>query len=153
MPLSTQVIWLVLLGMPVACVSWTWTHEAINQELRDFLVKKSERSHALLTRKMCYALTCDYCFSHYVTILVLLLTGFKMLSESFTGYIVAWLSIVWVANLYLTMMAILRTRLKFLRQACEAREQSEADGRECAAHGAINHPHADTVRASARSTL
>jgi len=144
MPLWSQIVWLFLLAIPVACVSWTWTQEEITREIRELLLAKCESSMSILMRKVCYALTCEYCFSHYVTALVLYLTGFKLLREDFTGYLLSGFSIVWIANIYMTYMAIHRTRLKLMRQTASRNEEesgstvSKGNGTSGSARGAIS---------------
>ncbi len=66
----------------------------------------------MLTRKFFYALTCEYCFSHYVTILFLILTDFKLLMTNWVGYVIAGFAVVWIANVYMSLYAFLRTDLK-----------------------------------------
>ena len=54
---------------------------------------------------MFYIFTCEYCFSHYVTILFLLLTNFRLLYDDWRGYVVSGFSLVWVANHYMSSSA------------------------------------------------
>jgi hypothetical protein len=64
MPLSQQVIWLFVLALPVASISWTVTHEEVLREPRQVCTRKSETSRSLICRKFFYLFTCEYCFSH-----------------------------------------------------------------------------------------
>src|SRR5947209_1318967 len=68
MSLAAQTAWLFLLAVPVACVSWTITHEEVFREPREFCRRESEQAHNFLRRKCFYAFTCEYCLSHYVAI-------------------------------------------------------------------------------------
>ena len=54
-------------------------------------------------------LTCEYCFSHYVTIVVLVITKFYLLYADWRGYIIAGFSIVWIANIYMSLFYLLAT--------------------------------------------
>ena len=72
-------IWIIILSLVVASIAWTVTQEKIFEEPRNFAKRKSEESRSLLVRKFCYVWTCEYCFSHWVTLLVLLMTGFQVL--------------------------------------------------------------------------
>jgi hypothetical protein len=109
---GTQILWLALLAIPIACIAWTVTHEEVFRELREFCVGKSERCKGLLGRKFFYLFTCEYCFSHYVTIGFLVLTDFKMLLHDWRGYIIAGFALVFVANFYMSLFALLRQAIK-----------------------------------------
>jgi hypothetical protein len=100
----TQLMWLFVLAMPVACISWTLTREEITREVREYLVmERSNPENGILTRKVCYLLTCHYCFSHYVTLFFLIVTRFKLLRDGWRGYLIAFFSVVWVANFYMVI--------------------------------------------------
>lgn len=108
----TQLQWLFILAIPVACISWTVTHEEVFREPREYCVKWSKKGKSLLTRKFFYLFTCEYCFSHYITIAVLILTGFKMLYPDWRGYIISGFSLVWIANMYMAIFSLLRFGIK-----------------------------------------
>jgi hypothetical protein len=112
MSLGEQVAHLFLLAIPIACIAWTVTHEEVFRESREYCVDKSKNCRTLLQRKFFYLFTCEYCFSHYVTILFLFITGFQMLYTGWKGYLIAGFSLVWVANLYMSLFGILRVGLK-----------------------------------------
>jgi len=75
-------------------------------------MKRSKESKFIVTRKFFYLFTCEYCFSHYVTILFLILTNFKLLMDNWVGYIIAGFALVWIANVYMSLYNFLRTDLK-----------------------------------------
>ncbi|GAB3936731.1 hypothetical protein [Mucilaginibacter myungsuensis] len=108
MALTTQIIWLFLLAIPIACVAWTVTHEEVFREPREYCAKRCHQGKTIIERKFFYLFTCEYCFSHYVTILFLALTGFKLLLDDWRGYIIAGFSLVWVANMYMSLYGLLR---------------------------------------------
>jgi hypothetical protein len=112
MSLSHQFAALFLLAMPVACVSWTITHEEVFRELRDFFKDQAERCKPLLVRKFFYLLTCEYCFSHYVAAFFLVVTRFTLLYQGWRGYMVSWFALVWVANIYMSAFNRLRLEIK-----------------------------------------
>lgn len=112
MDLSHQIAYLFLMALPVACVAWTVTHEEIFREPRDYCVEKSKSSRTLFQRKLFYLFTCEYCFSHYVTLFLLLATHFKMLFDGWQGYLISFFSIVWIANVYMGLFGFLRQSLK-----------------------------------------
>ncbi len=110
MPL--QFIWLFVLPIPVACIAWTVTHEEVFREPREFCKRKSEGCKNLLQQKFFYLFTCEYCFSHYVTLAFILLTGYKLLLDDWRGYVIAAFSLVWIANIYMSIFALLRQNIK-----------------------------------------
>lgn len=59
MSLGTQIVWLLILAVPVACISWTVTHEEIFREPRDFCIAKSRTCRRLFERKIFYLFTCE----------------------------------------------------------------------------------------------
>ena len=112
MLVRTQFAYLFLLALPIACVSWTVTHEEVFREPREFCKSKSETCQPLMLRKFFYLFTCEYCFSHYVTLLFLLITRFTLLYAGWRGYIVSWFALVWVANVYMSIFNRLRLEIK-----------------------------------------
>ena len=112
MDLTTQIIWLFVLAIPIACIAWTVTHEEVFREPREFCTKRSTDSKTIATRKFFYLFTCEYCFSHYVTIVMLVLTRYKLLMDNWVGYLIAGFALVWIANLYMSIYAFLRIDIK-----------------------------------------
>ena len=128
MGLGRQIVLLLLLAMPVACISWTVTHEEVFREPRDWLSAKSRASRTLLGRKFYYLLTCEYCFSHYVTIGVLAVTRFQLIYPDWRGYLVAGFSLVWMANIYMSLFGRLRVAITSERQDMAVVEQQTGVG-------------------------
>lgn len=122
MDLSTQVRDLFLLPLAIACISWTVTHEEVFKEPRDFCIRKSKRSKSLAVRKFFYLFTCEYCFSHYITILILIITGYHLLFTDWRGYFVGGFALVWIANIYMSVFGLVRVDMK--------KEKMEADIKE-----------------------
>ncbi|MBF8455713.1 hypothetical protein IV494_00840 [Kaistella sp. G5-32] len=112
MELSQQITWLFILAIPIACVAWTVTHEEIFKEPRSYCVEKSQECKKLVQRKFFYLFTCEYCFSHYVTAIFLIITEYKLLYDDWRGYIVSLFALVFVANVYMSLFAFLRQSLK-----------------------------------------
>jgi len=123
MTLGTQVLWLFMLALPIACIAWTVTHEEVFREPREFCKKRSEQSRTLLQRKFFYLFTCEYCFSHYVTAAILIITKFTLLYTGWRGYIISGFSLVWVANIYMSLFALIRVDLKKERAEAEREEK------------------------------
>lgn len=129
MNLETQIVWLFVLALPIASVSWTVTHEEIFREPRERLKERSKKAPSLLTRKFCYVWTCEYCFSHYVTALFLIITRYKLLLDDWRGYVIAFFALPYVANLYMGLYA--QTKLEAKKDRLEAKVvQHEAELKE-----------------------
>src|SRR3569833_3380821 len=72
--LRQQIVWLFVLAVPVACVAWTVTHEEVFREPREYCQKCSKSCRNIMARKFFYLFTCEYCFSHYITALFLIIS-------------------------------------------------------------------------------
>lgn len=112
MSLSQQAAWLFLLALPVACISWTVTHEEVFREPRDFCIRQSKACTSFWQRKFFYLFTCEYCFSHYVTIVFLFITHYHLLFADWRGYLLGGFSLVWIANFYMSIFGWVRVGLK-----------------------------------------
>lgn len=124
MSLHDQLIYLFLLAIPVACISWTVTHEEVFTEPREYCLLHSRKNKSFMVRKFFYMLTCEYCFSHYVTIAVLIITKFYLLYADWKGYVFAGFSIVWVANIYMSLFYLLRQGIKKEKVTIEEIEEN-----------------------------
>ena len=129
MDIGLQLIWLVVLAAPVACVAWTMTHEDLLHEVRQWCEKRSKGCRKPYQRKFFYLFTCEYCFSHYVAALFVALTGFRLLLTDWRGFLIAWFALVWVANLYMSLFGRLRLDIKRERVEIEAEEAAAAKPR------------------------
>lgn len=123
MEITTQLIWLFTLAVPVACVAWTITHEEVFSEPRNFCVDRSKNGKTILQRKFFYLFTCEYCFSHYVTIFFLCFTDYKLLLDDWRGYVIAGFALVFVANGYMSLFALLRQSIKKEKTEIEVLEK------------------------------
>jgi hypothetical protein len=118
-----QMLWLFVLAAPIACVAWTVTHEEVFKEVHDYCVKKSEKSRSLVVRKFFYLFTCEYCFSHYVALAVVWMTGFRLLVPDWRGAVLGWFTLVWIANVYMSLFGRLRLDIKRERVEIKAEEK------------------------------
>ena len=125
MPLNIQIIYLFILAIPVACISWTVTHEEIFKEPREFCVRCSKSSRWLIVRKFFYLFTCEYCFSHYISIGMIIITGYHLLFNDWRGLLIANFSLVWVANMYMSLFYLLRTDIKKGKTTIEELQNKE----------------------------
>ena len=126
MDLGVQIVWLFVLAIPVASVSWTVTHEEIFREPREFCQDRSENARSYLARKFFYVWTCEYCFSHYVAIFFLALTGYKLLFDDWRGYVLAFFALPYVANAYMGLFAQAKLEAKKDRYSAKV-IQAEAE--------------------------
>ena len=122
MTVGTQITWLFILAIPIACIAWTITHEEIFREPREYCIKHSTTGKTLLQRKFFYIFTCEYCFSHYVTIVMLVISKYHLLFNDWRGYLISGFSLVWIANFYMGVYNLIRIDLK--------KEKIEADIKE-----------------------
>ena len=111
MDLGRQIVELFILSIPIACITRTVVFEEVFAEARDWCRAKSEKCRLLAKRKFFYLFTCEYCFSHYVTAILLLVTRFKLLYDDWRGYLISFFSLVFVANAYLNIYARLRVEI------------------------------------------
>lgn len=124
MPLNTQIVWLFILALPIACIAWTVTHEEVFREPREFCLRRCRESKAIATRKFFYLFTCEYCFSHYVTIVILAITQYHLLFDDWRGYLISGFALVFVANVYMSLFALTRTDLKKVKLEAEEAEKN-----------------------------
>ena len=118
-----QLFWLFVLALPVACVAWTVTHEEVFREPREYCERKSRECKSLAARKFFYLFTCEYCFSHYVTIFFLFLTRYRLLLDDWRGYLIAFFALVAVANLYMSAFGRLRQEVKSEKLEAKTKEK------------------------------
>jgi hypothetical protein len=118
-----QIVWLAILALPIACAAWTVTHEEVFREPREYCADRSRNAPGLLERKFFYLFTCEYCFSHYVTIFFLILTRYRLLLDDWRGYLISFFALVAVANIYISSFGRLRQEVKSERLEAETKEK------------------------------
>lgn len=123
MEIHTQLLWLFILAIPISCIAWTVTHEEVFREPREYCIKKSRFSTAIWQRKFYYLFTCEYCFSHYVTIVFIYFTDFHLLLDNWKGYVIAGFALVFVANIYMSLFGLLRQSIKKEKTEIEVLEK------------------------------
>lgn len=112
MTMRQQVLALFLIALPIASVAWTITHEEVVREFRDVCIDRSQACRRIYERKFFYLFTCEYCFSHYVAAIFLIITHYKLLYDGWRGYLLAEFALVWVANVYMSLFGRIRLDLK-----------------------------------------
>ena len=118
-----QIVWLFVLALPVATVTWTIVHEEIFREAREYCVERSKRCRTLVQRKFFYVFTCEYCLSHYVTAIFLVLTRYRLLLDDWRGYVLSLFAIVGLANAYMSLFGRLRVDIKSERLDIAVKEE------------------------------
>jgi hypothetical protein len=122
--LGDQLVWLLVLALPIASVSWTVTHKDVFREPRDYCAKWSTDCRSLLGRKFFSLFTCEYCFSHYVTLAFLIPTGFRLLLPDWRGAVIAFFALVAVANVYMSAYSRLRVEIRGERVEIESKQKT-----------------------------
>ena len=103
---------LSILAITVACIAWTVIHEEISKEPREFCSKKAKTVNSIYQRKFFYLFTCEYCFSHYISAIFILITGYHLLFNDWRGYLISFFALVFIANVYMTPFGLLRQNFK-----------------------------------------
>lgn len=120
-------VMLFVLAIPIACITWTVTHEEVFKEIRAFCVKNSHEQKTLAARKFFYLFTCEYCFSHYIAIFILIITHYQLLFDGWRGYLIAGFSLVWIANMYMSLYRLLRVDIKLEDNEAKLKEKTLND--------------------------
>ena len=119
---------LFVLALPIACIAWTITHEELFRELRERLTWHSDHARSIWVRKFYFLFTCEYCFSHWVTLAFLVMTRYKLLLDDWRGYVISGFALVWVANMYMGLFGRLRLDIKREKVEIAAEEAVQAEG-------------------------
>ena len=122
------VVTLFLLAVPIACIAWTVTHEEVFREPREYFARRAQDGRTIAERKFFYLFTCEYCFSHYVTIFFLIVTRYTLLFADWRGYLIAFFSLVWIANVYMSLFGRLRIGIKAERVDIAMKEDLIPEG-------------------------
>lgn len=122
-----QILWLFCLALPIATITWTLTHEEIAREARQFCEARSKSCRLLIQRKFFYIFTCEYCLSHYVTLLFLVLTGYRLLLDDWRGSVIGFFAVVGIANLYMSVFGRLRVDIRSERLEVAVKEREVAN--------------------------
>ena len=110
--MGEQLFGLFIIAIPIACIVRTVIFEEVFREPRDWCQRKSKTCDRIFRRKFFYLLTCEYCFSHYVTLFFVIFTGYKLLLDDWRGYVIGFFSLVLVANFYLNLYGRLRLEIQ-----------------------------------------
>ena len=145
-----QIVGLFVLAIPIACVARTVVFEEVFRELREACQRKSKTCDGLLKRKFFYLFTCEYCFSHYVTVFFLIITRYKLMYDDWKGYVVAFFSLVFVANLYMNAYSHMRVEITSEKKDIEAKDR-EIQKLDAELEGVRQNGTGDTAAGDGRS--
>jgi len=147
--MRTQLFWLFVLAIPIACVVRTVIFEEIFREPRDYCIEQSKACKKLLHRKFFYLFTCEYCFSHYVTAFFLFVTRFTLLMDGWRGYLLSFFAVVFVANIYMSLYSRLRVDIRSEKAAADLKETEKVLKKKVVERvdgGSVDLPAAEGIR-------
>ena len=127
MQILSEIYPLLILSIAAASIAWTVTQEEIFREPREYCKECSETAENIFRRKFFYVFTCEYCFSHWVTLFLLLLSGFRLLIDDWRGYVLAFFVIAWLANQWMSLYRRLRIEIKHVNVKAKEVEQKLED--------------------------
>jgi hypothetical protein len=127
--LTYQLVRLLVLAIPIAWIAWTVTKEEVFREAREFFQRRSRNGRTLAERKFFYLFTCEYCFSHWVTLGLQFVYEFKLAFDDWRGYVVGYAALVWIANVYMSMYLRLRVDIRKERADADETELKAARSR------------------------
>ncbi len=107
-----QIFVLLILSIAVATISWTVTQESIFSGFRKWCGKRSKNAATVLEQKFFYVFTCEFCFSFWVTLFILIVTGFRLAVDDWRGHLLAFFVIPWLANQWMSLYRRLRVEIK-----------------------------------------
>lgn len=122
-PLTLQLVELFVLAIPIACIAWTVTHEEVFREPREYCWRRSRDCRRWYERKFFYLFTCEYCFSHYIAALFIVIARFQLLLPGWRGYLIGLFALVWIANQYMSIYDRLRLDIKSERIEGKIKEE------------------------------
>lgn len=123
MQILSEIYPLLILSIAAASIAWTVTQEEIFREPREYCKHCSENAENIFRQKFFYVFTCEYCFSHWVTLFLLVLSGFRLLIDDWRGYILAFFVISWLANQWMSLYRRLRIEIKHVNVKAKEVEQ------------------------------
>ncbi len=113
MSITDQLYFLFVLSMAVAAIAWTVTQEEVFKEWRSICKRRCKTASTIVERKFFYLFTCEYCFSFWVGLFLIILSNFRLLLDDWRGYIIAFFVLPWVANQWMSLYRRLRVVIKY----------------------------------------
>lgn len=109
------MITILLYAIPIACISWTITQEEIFKEFKNWC-KHNQICNNLLGRKLFYLPTCEYCFSHWVSFIFVIVFNIRFLKTSIWGGLIAVFTLVAITNVYISIYLLIRKLIKLINK-------------------------------------
>lgn len=125
MTIGESIFYLVILSLVVASVSWTFTQEEIFRGIHEYCVRRSNAARSVFEKKFFYVFTCEYCFSHWVTLVILPVTGFWLLIDDWRGYVIAFFVLPWLANQWMSIYRRMRVEIKYENALAETVKEGD----------------------------
>lgn len=114
-----------MLALPIASIAWTVTHEEVFREPREWCASRSRSARSIAARKLFYVFTCEFCFSHWVTLFFVVITRFRLLFADWRGYLIGGFALVWIANVYMSFFGRLRLEIREERAEVAVKEAEQ----------------------------
>lgn len=114
-----------LVAAMVAVYSWAMAKEEVFKEFRDGICKPATKNGQLpfLLRKLCYIPTCEYCFSFWFTVLILLVFQYQVWYDDWRGYLLAH-GLTWaVAVGYMSIYQLIRVDIRITQAKADKEQQ------------------------------
>jgi len=113
MQIAETIFALIVLSVVVASIAWTVTQEEIFAELREICGQRCKSARTVIERKFFYVFTCEYCFSHWVSLVVIIVSGFRLLYDDWRGFLAAFFVMPWLANQWMSIYRRIRVEIKY----------------------------------------
>lgn len=130
----------LLHALPVAWLAWTVTHEEIFRDWWQWMGDNAKSFHQKYQRaetfseyyplwrkalywlghKLCFLVTCEYCTSFWINLVVVLVSGLHILYDDWRGCCLAVFGVPWVAVLLMDLHQRLRVEIRKDRNVSEA---------------------------------
>lgn len=128
------------LAAPVAIIVRACTTEEIFREPREYCADRqafycerlqragdttlARRAHCFMLQKLFYIPTCEYCFSFWVSLAVVLVAGYRIEFDDWRGLALAIFVVMGVANVYMSAFSQLRVDSRKDRAMAEQLEDN-----------------------------
>lgn len=131
------------LAVPVAIIVRACTTEEIFRQPREFCATQNrryselfgqhreaplwKRARYIMLSKLCYVPTCDFCFSFWISLLVVSIAEYQLYFDDWRGFALATFVVMGVANVYLSLFSHIRVDLRKERAVAKTIEKVEGD--------------------------
>ncbi len=127
MNITDQIYSAIVISLAIASISWTVTQEEIFREPREYCRGQNSRRKNFLARKFFYVFLCEYCFSHWVTAVMLAITDLRLVFPDRRGLLVSFFVLPWLANQWMSIYRRLRVGIKYENVKAETAKEKLAE--------------------------